>query len=108
MSTSKQAVARRNNTVKVYVSDAEQEILKEQAELANLTITEYCRRRIFGKKITPLLPQTDREAIATMRQLGGLIKQMYKAGAEHSATYPVLKKLESAVDKIWKNAGGEA
>ena len=109
MSTKKSSGNSRGHTVSMRLTDAEWKMLQEQSEIAGLSTSEYCRRRVFGKVITAILPQTDREAIATLRQLGGLLKQVYKSEVvDESATYAVLKKINLAVDEIRRGVRGES
>jgi hypothetical protein len=56
------------------VSEAERLEIAEQAETSRLTVSEYVRRRILGKRI---IPKTDLAALAELRRLGGLLKHVH-------------------------------
>ena len=68
-------VTRKNLTVSLSVT--EYVTLVAEAEKANLSLSEYARRRIFARKVTPRIPLADVEAIAEMRRAGGLLKQIW-------------------------------
>lgn len=70
-------VARKNLTIALSVT--EYVTLIAEAEKANLSLSEYARRRIFSKKVTPRTPIADVEAIAEMRRVGGLLKQVWSS-----------------------------
>ena len=56
------------------VSEEEALEMKEQAEASRLTLSEYARRRILGKRI---VPQSDMNVLAELRRLGGLLKHIH-------------------------------
>lgn len=66
--------------IAVRVSESEKDQLRQDADLAGLSVSELVRRRYFGR---PIVAAEDMAAIrelvrlaAQQRQLGGLIKQL--------------------------------
>ena len=62
----------------VRFTDAEGAEIRTAADAANLTIAEYIRRSVLGRKITPRIPSTDAHAIILLKQIAGMIKQIFK------------------------------
>jgi len=48
--------------------------MKQQAEVSRLTLSEYIRRQVLGKRI---VPQSDMNMLAELRRLGGLLKHTH-------------------------------
>ena len=46
----------------------------EQADAAALSLSEYLRRRLFGRRV---VPKTDLRVLAELRRLGGLLKHIH-------------------------------
>lgn len=59
------------------VTEEEEQEYREQAEIAGLPLSEYIRRKLNGTKIVAKQPLTDRQTVARLRQIGGLIKQLF-------------------------------
>ena len=55
------------------VSHEEQEKIKEQAELAGLSISEYARKRVLGCRV---VAKSELNVLKELRRLGGLIKHL--------------------------------
>lgn len=49
-------------------------VLKENADLAGLSVSELIRRRYFGR---PIVPKANLAMIKELRRLGGLLKYIY-------------------------------
>jgi hypothetical protein len=56
------------------VSNDEYLIIKEQADVAALSVSEYIRRRVFSKRVVSKL---DMRILAELRRLGGLLKHVH-------------------------------
>ena len=51
--------------------------LREQAAAAGLTISQYGRRRMFGRRV---VAQSDAAVLRELRRLGGLLKHLHNQG----------------------------
>ena len=68
--------------VNVRLTTAEKAALKEAADLAGLSVSEYVRRRALGRAV---LAQADAVTIKELRRLGGLVKHLHnEAGGVYS------------------------
>jgi hypothetical protein len=56
------------------VSGEERQGIADQAEISHLTVSEYIRRRVLGKRV---VPQADMAVLAELRRLGGLLKHVH-------------------------------
>jgi hypothetical protein len=76
------------------VSGAELLEIKEQAEASRLTVSEYVRRRVLGKRI---IPKTDLSVLAELRRLGGLLKHVHleTRGTYSELTAGAIRALEA-------------
>lgn len=75
----------------------------DEAEIAGLPTSEYIRRRLNGSRIEAKTPITDRQTVATLRQIGGLIKQLFKH--EKISKFELdnaLKRVYDAIEGIQK------
>lgn len=90
----------------VRMTTAEDERLKEQADSAGLSVSEYMRRLMFGGR--PIVAKTDSQAIRELRRLGGLLKHHFgmvrttgqpEAIARMSNT---LESIQNAIESISK------
>jgi len=59
----------------IRMTTAEGERLKEQADSAGLSVSEYMRRLMFGGR--PIVAKTDSQTIRELRRLGGLLKHHF-------------------------------
>jgi hypothetical protein len=59
----------------IRITDAEKAIIREQAKIAGLTMSEYMRRIAFNKRITSKM---DQKALGELARLGGLQKHLLK------------------------------
>lgn len=76
-------------------TQSEENKYKQDADIAGLTLSEYIRRRLNGTTIVAKIPLTDRQSIAKLRQIGGLIKQLFK----HEKISK--NELENSLNKIY-------
>ena len=62
-----------NSRIEIRITEEEKAILREQANSASLTMSEYVRRSAQGKRI---LSTMDRKAAGELARLGGLQKHL--------------------------------
>lgn len=62
--------------VNVRLTTAEKSRLKEDADLAGLSVSEIVRRRCFGR---PIVASTDLAMIKELRRIGGLLKHVFSS-----------------------------
>jgi len=85
----------------IRMTTAEGERLKEQADSAGLSVSEYMRRLMFGGR--PIVARTDSQAIRELRRLGGLLKHhfgMVRATGQPEAIARMSNTLESIQNAI--------
>ena len=56
------------------LTDQEYADVSEQADAAALSLSEYLRRRLFGRRV---VPKTDLQVLSELRRLGGLLKHVH-------------------------------
>jgi hypothetical protein len=81
------------------LTSSEKAQLIEDANLAQLTVSELIRRRYFGK---PILASTDAQTIRELRRMGGLLKHIWN---ESGATYneniaPALLAIKQYIEQL--------
>jgi hypothetical protein len=88
-------------SIGVRLTIAEKDKLREDADLAGLSISELVRRRYFG---LPILSNADVVQLRELRRIGGLLKHMHveSGGAYASATHDCLVELQSYIRKLSK------
>jgi len=86
----------RPNRITVRISKEEQDLLKEQADAAAITVSEYIRRRTFGKRVVSKL---DLRVLAEVQRLGGLLKHVHveSGGAYSKDTASALRAVENYI-----------
>ena len=62
-----------NSRIEIRITEEERAILREQANCASLTMSEYLRRTALGKRI---LSTMDQKAAGELARLGGLQKHL--------------------------------
>jgi hypothetical protein len=87
------------DAIKVRVTTTEKKRLREDAELAGLTVSELVRRRSFGR---PILAKTDLATTRELRRLGGLLKHLYNQsnGANSKESAAALRALTAYLEKL--------
>jgi hypothetical protein len=75
------------------VSEEERLEVAEQAEISQLTVSEYVQRRILGK---PIASHADLSVLAELRRLGGLLKHVHNEsrGAYSELTANAIRAFE--------------
>ena len=79
--------------INVRLTATEESRLKEDADLAGLSLSELVRRRYFGR---PIIANADAVMIKELRRIGGLLKHVHneskgKYSQDTDATLTVLK-----------------
>lgn len=79
--------------VTIRLSEEERLEMAAQAEASHLTVSEYIRRRVLGKRV---VPQADLAVLAELRRLGGLLKHVHleTRGAYSERTVDAIRALE--------------
>ena len=85
--------------INVRVRSAEKQALRDDAAMASLTLSAYCRRRVLGRAV---VAQTDRKMILELRRIGGLLKHTHvqSGGAYSDATAQALRALRNAIERL--------
>lgn len=68
--------------------------VRQTAQDAGMSISRYCRERLAGHRIAA---KADQQVRSELRQLGGLLKQLWSQGMD---TGPTLQKINQALDRI--------
>ena len=105
MNSTDQPQIERKIRIGLRISEKEAQEVKEQAEASHLTLSEYVRRRILGKRI---VPQADMNVLAELRRLGGLLKHIHNEtrGIYSELTANAIRALETyskALERAHKN-----
>lgn len=74
-------------------------LLKENAELAGLSVSELIRRRYFGR---PIVPKANLAMIRELRRLGGLLKHIYSEtyGQYNKEIGSTLNEIQSYIARL--------
>ena len=85
--------------VNVRLTTAEKAALKEAADLAGLSVSEYVRRRALGRAV---LAQADAVTIKELRRLGGLVKHLHNetGGVYSRETAGALVALRGYIEQL--------
>jgi uncharacterized protein (DUF1778 family) len=85
--------------VNVRLTAAEKVRLKDDADLAGLSVSEFVRRRSFGRAI---IAQADAVTIKELRRLGGLVKHLHNesGGAYSRETAAALVALRGYIEQL--------
>jgi len=88
--------------VNLRVTQSELAQLREDADLAGLSLSELIRRRYFG---LPIIARSDEIAIRELRRQGGLLKHVHnEAGGTYSAEVAdALKAVTVAIEILAKS-----
>jgi hypothetical protein len=91
---SEQVQTERDIRIGLRVSKEERLEIAEQAEVSHLTVSEYMRRRVLGKRV---VPQADLAVLAELRRLGGLLKHVHleTLGTYSELTANAIRALEA-------------
>ena len=88
-----------NAIVNVRLLSSEKDRLREDADLAGLSMSELVRRRYFGRRI---VAHADTALLKELRRLGGLLKHVHNEsdGAYSKDTAAALNALKLAIEKL--------
>lgn len=93
----KEQQAKREKMILIRITDSEAQQIKNDTDIAKLTTSELCRRRLFNRKITARIDQT---TINELRRIGGMLKQIFKMGNGTNETAEMLKEAKKAIQRI--------
>lgn len=87
--------------INLRVTEEELSDLKEQAEVAGLSVSEYVRRRALGRRVVGS-SKTDLHVLSELRKLGGLMKLVHNEtrGAYSERTAEAIQALTSCARKL--------
>jgi hypothetical protein len=85
--------------VNVRLTPGEKDRLKEDAELAGLSVSELVRRRYFGR---PIIASADMVMVRELRRIGGLLKHVHTEsnGAYSHSTASALVELKTYIERL--------
>ena len=85
--------------INVRLTAAEKARLKEDADLAGVSVSELVRRRYFGR---PIIASTDAVMLKELRRLGGLAKHLHQEsrGAYSKETAAALIAIRDYIEKL--------
>lgn len=87
--------------VRLRMTPTEKLRLRDDAQLAGLTMSELIRRRTFGRTVTA---SADLATVRELRRLGGLLKLVHNESraAYSQATADAIAALRAAIDRVGK------
>jgi hypothetical protein len=85
--------------VRVRLTEAEKQRLRDDAELAGLTMSELVRRRTFAR---PVMASADEAMVRELRRVGGLLKHVHvtSGGAYSAETSAALTDVRKYIEKL--------
>ena len=85
--------------INVRLTAAEKLRLREDADLAGVSVSELVRRRIFGR---PIIASADAVMLKELRRLGGLAKHLHQEsrGAYSKETAAALIAIRDYIEKL--------
>ena len=85
--------------INVRLTAAEKARLKEDADLAGVSMSELVRRRYFGR---PIVANVDAVMLKELRRIGGLLKHIHNEsnGIYSKETAAVLAVLKAYIEKL--------
>ena len=85
--------------INVRLTSAEKAKLKEDADLAGLSMSELVRRRYFGR---PIIASADAVMLKELRRIGGLLKHVHNesGGAYSQGTAMALSALTAYIEEL--------
>ena len=89
----------RLKVINARLTEEEYEALSAEVDCAALSLSEYIRRRIFGKRKAS---KSDLRVLAELRRLGGLLKLVHNEsrGAYRQETEAVINAIKSYVESL--------
>jgi len=88
-----------DTVINVRLTASEKGQLKDDAELASLSLSELVRRRYFGR---PIIANADAVMVKELRRIGGLLKHVHNQsqGAYSHETALALAELRSYINQL--------
>lgn len=85
--------------VNLRVTQSELDQLREEADMAGLSLSEMVRRRYFGM---PIIARSDEVTIRELRRLGGLVKHLHNEskGAYAEEVTAAIRALTQAIEQL--------
>jgi len=85
--------------INVRLTAAEKARLKEDADLAGVSVSELVRRRYFGR---PIVANADAVMLKEMRRLGGLLKHIHNesGGVYSKETAATLVAIKAYIERL--------
>lgn len=85
--------------IAVRLTKDEKERLREDADVAGLSVSELVRRRYFGR---PIVANADMVMVRELRRIGGLLKHVHisSKGAYSSDTARALSELTKQLERL--------
>ena len=85
--------------INVRLTEPEKARLREDADLAGVSVSELVRRRIFGR---PIIASADAVMLKELRRLGGLAKHLHQEsrGAYSKETAAALIAIRDYIEKL--------
>jgi hypothetical protein len=85
--------------INVRLTTAEKARLREDADLAGVSVSELVRRRYFGR---PIIASTDAVMLKELRRIGGLLKHIYNEsrGDYSKETAAALTAIRSYIERL--------
>lgn len=77
----------------------EHERLKREADMAGLSLSEFIRSHMLGKRVTS---NTDKETIRELRRIGGLLKHLHNESAGSIKIAGAMAELEALLRRLAK------
>lgn len=89
--------------VNLRVTQSELDQLREEADMASLSLSEMVRRRYFGM---PIIARSDEVTIRELRRLGGLVKHLHNQsnGAYADDVTAAIRALTLAIEQLAKSS----
>ena len=89
----------RLKVINARLTQEEYEALSADVDCAALSLSEYIRRRIFGKRISS---KSDLRVLAELRRLGGLLKRVHieSLGAYRRETEAAINAIKSYAESL--------
>ena len=88
-----------NAALRLRLTDFEKDLLRSEADMAGLSMSELVRRRYFGK---PIIANADNIMIKELRRTGGLLKLIHNEskGAYSNQTAEALNVLKEYIERL--------
>lgn len=93
------SVSKRTKRIYIRLTPSELENVREQAELSGLSLSEYVRRRVSGRKVKSRI---EVKMLSELRRQGGLLKYVFEEsrGMYSSKTAVALDNLNSFIKEL--------